>query len=203
MAYDDTTLANMALGHIGVSEEIADVSTEASAAAAKCNLFLLQAKESTLEAFAWPEATQYTYPGLVENFTTLQTAHDWDYSYRYPSDCVMVRRIVTVLGRQDPNPPPYKIGSDSTARLIYTNEIDAYIEYTKRLVDPNFYGALLAEAVSWRLASFIAPSLSRIKGMQTTAMGIFDMIVGKAKVKGANEQQHSEPPESDFIRARD
>lgn len=203
MAYTNTQIANMALGHVGVSEEIADLETEDSIAADKCNLFLTQSVESTLESFSWPEATKYETLGLVEDFSDVTTAHDWNYSYRYPSDCLMVRRIVTVLARVDPDPPAYRVGSDDTARLIYTDEEDAVIEYTKRITDPNFFTSLLAEAISWRLAAFIAPSLTRVKGIQQTAMTTFVAVVNMAKVRSANEQQHPVPPESDFIRARD
>lgn len=203
MAMTDIQLCNMALGHVGVAQTIANLETERSNEADRCTLYLAQAKESTLEDFAWPEATAYATLGLVTDNSQVSTPYDWLYAYRYPSDCVHVRRIVTVLGRGDPNPPPFHIGSDSSGKLVWTNQATAVIEYTKRLDDVNLFSMLLAEAVSWRLASFIAPSLSRIKGMAGSALQMYGLVLARAQVKAGNEQQQSPEPESEFTRARE
>lgn len=198
MAFTDVQIANMALGNVGVSKQIAALG-EQSNEANVCNLYYQPSLESALEDFPWPEATGYDTPGLVKK----EPNDDWNFAYRYPTDCLMVRRIVTVLGRRDPDPPPFRIGRDSTGRLIYTDEEAPTVEMTVRISDAAQFSALFAEALSWRLAAFIAPALSRIKDMQKTALVIYSAVLARARVRAANEQQQPEPPVSDLERARE
>jgi hypothetical protein len=192
----------MAIGHTG-SSQLISLLTELSTEAQQCNLYFDQAVETTLEDFPWPLATKYGTLALVTDNSDVTTPYDWLYGYRYPTDCIHVRRIVTVLGRNDPNPPPWRPGLDDQGRLIWTDVQDTIIEYTQRVTDVNLFSPLFVDAVSWRLAAYIAPSLSRIPKMDQTAMGIYVAILGKAKVQAGNEQQQSEEPESAFIRARE
>jgi hypothetical protein len=198
-----TLIANMALGHVGVGQQIADITSELSQEANECNLFLQQALESTLADFNWPFATKFATLGLVTDNTLVTTPYDWQFAYRYPTDCVHLRRIVTSLGRKDPHPPPFLIGSDDQGRLVWTFDPFGVGEYTKRVTDYTQFPPLFAEAVSWRLAAFIAPPLSRIKDMDTKAMTVYLAILSKARVQAANEQQQVDEAESEFIRARD
>ena len=203
MAMTDVQISNMALGHIGVQQQIASLSTEHSTESNKCSLYYTQAVESVLADYPWPFATKYATLGLVTDNSALSTPYDWLYEYRYPSDCLFVRRIVTVLGRKDPNPPPFRIGQDDQGLLVYTDQEDAVIEYTRRVTDTNLFPPTFAEAVSWRLAAFIAPGLSRLKDMVRLAMLTYLGILSKAETQAGNEQQQQDQIESEFIRARD
>src|SRR5512146_1689119 len=103
MTLTDIQICNMALGHIGVTKFIAAL-TDRSNEANVCNLYYEQARDFVLEDLPWPFATRYISLGLVTDFTALTIPHDWSYAYRYPSDCVFARRLVTTIGRTDPNP---------------------------------------------------------------------------------------------------
>jgi hypothetical protein len=202
MPTTDVQISNMALGFIGVSQFIANLTTEKSHEADVCSLYYPQALESTLADFDWPDATKYATLGLVTDNSALTTPYDWIYAYRYPSDCIKVRRIVTSLGRRDPNPPSFRIGVDDQGKLILTNDPFGVVEYTKSGNDPSLFSPLFTEAVAWRLAGFIAPSMTRIKGMLATCAQVYVAVLAKAKVAAANEGQQDIDPESDFIRAR-
>lgn len=203
MAMTRVQMANMALGHVGTSQLIENLETELTVEATQCNLYFDQAVETTLEDFPWPLATKYGTPGLVTDNTDVTTPYDWLYAYRYPNDCLFVRRIVTTLGRKDTNPPPFRIGLDDQGKLIWTDVEDVVIEYTKRVTDVNLFSPLFVDAVSWRLAAYIAPALSRIPKQDQTMMAVYLAMLGKAKVQAGNEQQQQDQVESEFLRARE
>ena len=193
-------VAGMALGHVGSSASIADLATERSPEADQCRKFLTPAILATLESFDWPEATSYVTLALVEETPN----GDWDFSYRYPSGMVKVRRIVTELGRLDPNPPPFRVGLDAQGLLVYTNEAEVVVECTADIsARLSIFPALLVDAVSWKLAEYIAPALSRVKGIMDVVKGGYLMSLDRARVKAAQEQQQEREPEADHIRARD
>lgn len=188
---------NMALGRIGVSQTVADES-EPSAQALQCRTYYDQAVKFCLESFPWPFATRYRVLGLVEETPVF----DWGFAYRYPTDCAFVRRIVTILGRNDPNPPPFRVGSDEDGALIYTNEADAQIEYTALLTDEGRFPAKFIEALSWKLASDVAPALSRIASARKDCLQMAMAMMNSADTTASNEQQQEPEPDSEFISGR-
>ena len=204
MPYTQAIICNMALGHLGVtSAVIANLDTDTGKASDSCRLYYQPSLDAALEDFAWPEFTRYRTLDLVEDFTAVTTPHDWDYSYRYPENCANVRRIVLSTGRNTPSPAPFALGLDDTGRLIYTNEEDAIIEYGERVEDPALFGALFAEAVSWKLAAFMAPAHSRIKGIVGDALKMYFLVGARAEVKSGNERQLPKPNDSEFTRERE
>lgn len=198
MALTDVQICNMALGHLGQTKFIATLQ-DRSLAADLCALYYEPARDFVLEDFPWPFATKYATLGLVEE----DPNSDWSYSYRYPDDCVFARRLVTELGRVDPNPPPFKAGADEDGRLIYTNEEDAILEYTKLVTDTNLFPAVFAMAMSWYLASLIAPGLAKDKKQAMNCLQIYSVVKGTAEARQLNEQQQAVEPESEAIRARE
>lgn len=203
MAMSDVQIANMALSNIGVAQQIANLTTEQSVESNTCALYMQQALEGTLEDFSWPFATAYQAMGKVVDNSAVTTPFDWLYAYRYPSDCLHARRLVTYLGRRDPNPPPFRIGADSQGRLVWTNDTNGILEYTFRIKDYNQLTPLFAEAMSWKLGGFIAPALSRVKGIADKSEVLYLRKLAKAEVEAANEQQQMDLLESEAIRARD
>jgi hypothetical protein len=198
MATSEEEICNMALGHIGHTQFIDDLETEQTAEVEVCNTYYKQARDFVLEAFPWPEATKYTVLGLVENDPNC----DWKYSYRYPDDCIFARRIVTAMGRNDPNPPPFLSAADDTGRVIYTNQENAEIEYTKKLEDVTQFRPTLTMALSWYLGALICPGLARDKSQADRAMQMYVLVISQAHARALNEQQQTPEPDSEFIRAR-
>ncbi len=113
MAPSVEQIVNLALSHIGHTIFVDSLATEQTSEAELANLLYEPTRDFVLEDFPWPEATKYITLGLVEE----EPNDDWLFSYRYPSDCLFVRRVVTVLGRQDPNPPPFLTGADETGQI--------------------------------------------------------------------------------------
>jgi len=197
-----TEIANLALSHLGVGKEIADLDTEASQEASSCRRFFAIARDATLRDFPWPFATKFVTLGLIEADPT----DEWSYSYRYPSDCLMVRRILSGLRNDNrQSRQPFKIVQDSSGRLIYTDEVEASIEYTVLEDDPAKYPPDFTMALSLRLAAYAAP---RVTGgdpfkMGQRAMQMYLDEISNARENSAMEQQDEEVVQSEFIRSRD
>jgi hypothetical protein len=198
----DTEIANLALSHLGIGKLLANLDTDRSEEGNVCRRFFDIAKDATLRDFSWPFATKFATLNLVEEDPT----GEWGYSYRYPSDCLMLRRIISE-SRNDSrqSQEPYKIGQDDEGLLIYTDREDAEVEYTVRVTNNDTLPSDFVMAFSFRLATYIAPTVTNgdpfklgDKAMQRYVM---EMTIARASV--VNEEQPDEEVQSEFIRARD
>lgn len=197
----DTQIANLALGHLGVGKEIADL-TEKSTEAASCRRFFVQARDEVLRDFPWPFATKIVALALVEE----EPNTEWTYSYRYPADCLKIRRILSGI-RNDTRQSrvPYKIAQDTQGRVLYTDAQDAELEYTLRVTDASRYHPDFISALSFLLATYVAPGLTAGDPfkMGERALKLYVYALGKAQGNAVNEQQDEELPESEFVRGRE
>jgi hypothetical protein len=192
----------MALYHLGVSKEMSNVDTESSEEAKTCRVFYDTAVESVLKSFPWPFATVVADLGLVEEDPT----NDWAFSYNYPSDCLTFLRIQNEL-RTDSRQSrlPYKVATDGSAKLIYTDIEDAICEYTRNVTDTSFYTADFNLGLSYFLASLMVPKLTRGDQYKILkdVMALYNMYINKAKANALNEGQVDQEVESEFIRSRE
>lgn len=197
-----TEICNLALSHIGVGVEIANLESETSQEAKACRRFYDTALRVTLRDFPYPFARVFETAQLVEESPTTE----WSYSYRYPSNCLKLKRILS--GTRNDNRQtrvPYVIGGDAAGMLIYTDETEAVYEYIKLITDTSRWTEDASLAFSFRLAAYIAP---RLTGGDPFKMGdrairFYTTEVSMAKANAVNEQQDEEKPESEFIRARE
>jgi hypothetical protein len=202
MATSKTDIANMAIAHIGTGIEIANLDTESSEEAAACRRFFNTARRATLRDADWSFATKFVALGLIaENPTT-----EWNYSYTYPSDAVKLRRIVSGV-RNDTRQTrvPYKIASGASSSVIYTDQQNAVLEYTTDVEDTSRFPSDFDLALSYRLAMFIAPRVSKgdIMKLKKELYDLYRMEVSQAAASTFNEQQSDEVPESEFTRGRE
>lgn len=193
------SIVNRALSRLGSNKQIANIETENSREAIAARLIFDDERDYVLRDFPWPFATAYRQLGLVAE----QPNGDWFYAYRYPSDCLYVRRVVTALGRREVIPRPFRVGVDDQGRLLFTNEPQATIEYTARVVDPERFDPLFDSMLAWRIAANLAPSLSRVKDMSDTALKMYEIERSTAQSRALNEGQQDEPLEAELIRVRD
>lgn len=191
----------MAISHLGIGKEIANVDTEQSEEASACRRFFDMARDAALGDLSWGFATKEATLNLIEENPT----EEWSYSYRYPVDCINLRRIKSGL-RNDTQSSrvAFKLVKDDSGQLIYTDQADAEVEYTVKVTDPSFYTAEFSLALSFMLASYIAPRLTggdpfKIK---QEMLDQYDVEMGKAKKKNMNEETQELQPESELIRVR-
>lgn len=190
-------IANLVLANLEISREITSVDTEQSAEASLIRRHYDRSLQKVLEDFPMAESTRYAVLGLVATAPT----DDWGFAFRYPSDCVFARRLVTVLGREEPNPPPFKVGSDAQGLLLYTNINPATLEYTFLLTDQKLFSSAFEEALAWHIAAKCT-SLSRMKDAKKIAMAMYQSCLTQSDLKTAREQQQQPELDSAMMRAR-
>lgn len=204
MAASDTEICNLAISHLGIAKEIANLETDPSAEAAACRRFYETARDQTLRDFIWPFATKFVALGLVAT-NPPEIDQEWTYSYRLPSDCLKFRRIISGI-KPDTRQSriPYQLAQDTQGLLVYSNQPNAEAEYTKRETDVSRFPADFVQALSLRLAAYAAPRLTggdpfKLAGR---ALQLYEWEITRARASAANEQQEPEEPDSEFIRAR-
>lgn len=198
-----TQVLNVALGRIGSTKQVANIATDRSKEAILARLFFDDEVAFILRDFPWPFATAYVALALVAGGSGTPANNDWQYSYRYPSDCVFARRIATTAGRNNANPPPFRVGRDSQGKLIYTNEATPTLEYTMLVTDTAEFDGMFTSMLAWRLGADLAPGSSRIGGMVDKCMNAYEFEKSKATARSLNEGQQEEPIESEMLRSRD
>lgn len=200
MAYN-TEIGNLALGHIGVNKEIADLESEQSREAKALRRFWDICLEQMLRDHPFGFATKVADLNLVEEDPNT----DWLFSYRYPSDCMFVRKILSGVNITTPvDPIDYKLSKDDTARLIMSNQEDAVVEYTVLITDWDNVPADFKMAFSFRLGVYIAPGLTagdpfKIK---TDCYNSYLLEISKAEANSINEESNDPDVDSEFVRGR-
>lgn len=196
---DKIEICNMALSRIGASP--IEAMTEASEEARKCNQFYEHDRRVVLRRFPWPWATR-----RVELAMLPDAPEDYLYAYRYPADCVCLRKIYAVEEDGHLRPLPdfvsYKVVGDGSGIALYTNEPRVVAEYTENVSDTSIMDDIFQEALSWKLASSIAFKLTGNATITQMAASEYERIFLTAAADAANEENVKVPELSTFIRAR-
>lgn len=196
-------IVNRAASRIGVSQLVQDVDSETTPLANQARLHYQPTLERLLRQHDWPFATRHLALGLVAE----QPTQDWRYAYRYPTDCLQARRLVTGIrpaARTTP-PLPWIVASDASGRLIYTDQAEAVLEYTRRITDPVQLDPLFADAFRLALALEFGPALAKGglgASLRRQIEVEFEQALSAAQAAAGNEQQPDPAPESEFITAR-
>lgn len=197
-----TQICNLAISHIGVGKEIANVDTDKGDEASACRRYYETCRDVALRDFPWPFATVVESLALIEE----DPNDEWAYSYRYPTDCILFRRILSGI-RNDSRQTrvPFRIINDSSGRLIYCDAEDAVAEYTKKETNPDLYTPDFYLALSFLIAAHIAPRLTAGDPFKLgdRAARMYEIQISRAKAMAKNEEQVEEDPESEFIRGRE
>jgi len=202
--------ALLKLGHSMTIEALDDATREAVTA----GLIWTSSLRATLRRFPWAFATKYAsaeddlagYLNLVGGSTSEPYNVDWTFAYRYPIDCLFARRLVNPGTKQgfDPDPYVWRVGRDDDGWLIFTDVENATLEYTALIVcDNDFADDLFEDALSWLLASKLAPSLARNKMTSAECLQLFEDRIAVAATVNVKERQLDHPGEAEWIRNRE
>lgn len=196
-----TQVCNLAISHLGVGKPIADIATDQSQEATACRVFIDETRDAVLAELHWPFATKIAALNLIET----DPNEEWPFSYRYPSDCIEIRRILS--GKRNDTQgtrEPYKIAKDSAGKIIYADKENSEVEYTERVEDPTFWteGAILAW--SFRLARYLAPRLTAGDpfNLQQRMQDSYKAEIAEARRKVINEDRPDRTEDSELIRVR-
>jgi len=207
---DKTGICNLALGNLGISQFIGNIS-EQSTEARTCRVYYDQALNRVLEEFPWSFARSYMD---LQDIGTPPSK--WQYRYRYPNDCVFVRAVTprgALLQIEDYfnpyllqfyNRQDFEIVEDQVndGLAICTNIAEASVTFTKRITSTPMFSALFLDALSWSLARDIASPLSAQNAMAEKANQAYTQTLLKAAARSLNEGKEVPQSESEFINAR-
>jgi hypothetical protein len=203
-------LVNRAIARLGESILVTDLANEVIPAAIQARLHYQTVLETVLREFPWPFATRYVTLAPVGGTATVPVNADWQYSYRAPADLLFARRFVKATGekrRYDPVPSAFRMGSDATGPLIYTDlaVTGLLLEYTIRVTCAATQGdALFVSAFTWRLAHELATPLTRDADRAKFCYAMYLQEVDRARVVAANEsQQEQQSPDAPWIVGRE
>ena len=212
-------ILNQALLKIGVSKTIISL-TENTREAYTLGLLYDPSLREVLRSYPWAFATKYADSTtaasgdameLFAGTSTVPVNGDWQYAYRYPEDCLLARRLVNAATgrRYDANPIPFRVGrdvegeDDTVVQLIYTNQVDAVLEYTALVVmGDTFADPLFEDCLSWFIGSKAAPSLSRDDKMAQRCLVMADVTFQRGTAVSAREAQLEPPGQAEWISGR-
>ena len=193
--YDSIAVCNMALDRIDIGQPIDDIAGDSDTARA-CNRWYAKCRDKVLQLGTWPFLKRQIALGLVEE----DPVDKWAYSYRYPINCVRVLSIVSG-NRIDAQPIEWEMGQDDTGRLIYTDEVDAFVEYLGTLDDPGEWFDLFADAVAYLLAAELSGPLGRGDDARGRNMAMYGTAKAQALAK-AQAEGFLKRPASSYITSR-
>lgn len=208
MSFTTESVCNMALGHLKIAIQISALATDKSAQGLACRTFYDVTRQSVLSDFKWPFLTTIQTLALVSSspFPDPDGNAEWTYAYQYPASCLNFKRVLSGYRNDDRQTRiPYKIFNDPThGQLILTDMISAQGEFT---LDDNIeqhYSPTLIMAMSFKLASVIAPMITGGDPYKLgdRALKLYEAELSKAMTNALNEEQPEEEPESEMIRAR-
>ena len=194
-------ICNMALAALGVGDQIVNIDSERSAEARACRMFYLPTLKEVLREGYWPFATKIDDLALIEE----DPNDEWGFSYRYPIDCVMFKRIVSGQ-RTDTRATrvPTKIVADESGQIIYCDTDEAEAEYTFLADNPEVYPADFVAALAYLLAVRIAPLVTAGDpfGLQAKSARLYMAQIDKSRATAANEEQADVEPDPETISGR-
>lgn len=193
---------NLALSHLGIDRDVVST-TDSTKEAAALRLVYDVDLDEILRGFPWSFARKEA--ALVSVSASPAATDEWAYSYRVPSDSVIIRRIQSG-NRQDNRTSrvPFVLSRDSTGLLVYTDEPAAKAVYTFRNVSTTDYPADFVKAFSYKLAAHIAPRLTAGDpfGLEPKMTRMFLISMSEAASSNAAEEQPDDQNPSEFERAR-
>lgn len=197
-------ICNLALSNIGISQWIANVDSDRSNEAIICNRWFDITVEFALRDYDWNFARRRVALALLTN----APPSGWDYTYAYPTDCLTVRRIqqsgmrkVTIASRVEFEVAG-ETGEDFDTRVIYANEREAVLVYTKKILDPSLFDPHFVLALAYMLAANIASPLAvkpaYVDQMRQAYLG----MISNAAARNFEEAEEGPEPPSETEAAR-
>lgn len=208
----EVDICNLALSQLGDSATVSAINpSDGSAQADHCARFYPIARDAMLEMHSWGFSTVRVSLALLTD-----TWPEWAYAYACPNDALNTLAVLapdatddystglvlseTVYGNINTGtgiytPQEYASESDANGnQIIYTNQVNATLRYTRRVTDPTKFSPLFIQGLSTLLASHLAgPVLKGELGRSESKalLQVFTMWLAKATVSDANQQRKS------------
>ena len=206
-----TEICNVALSQVGTGKAIADFDTDQSQEAKACRTLFDSFMSTVLRGFNWNFAAVFVNVEPV----VIYPNQEFNYGYRYPSDCLYVRRFWNGQHYDDrTNVINYQFTNDSQGRLILSDfgpssaltsqtvpttptttftvsagDTLPVLEYTQKFADISFVPDDFIWAFSLMLAGWLGPLLPNIG---TVDMRAKNLQLGSIAMQAAMARDQNE-----------
>lgn len=213
-------ICNLALAHLGDEATVSSINPpEGSAQAEHCARFYPMARDTVLEAHDWNFATTrgvlalvgsawpswaFCYelpttciraisvlpPGALDDYSVgfPQTSA----SLGYPGSALVPHGAVYMPQEFSIETGETKVNSTDDRRLLYTNQEDAVLRYTRRVEDTTRFSPLFVDALTRLLASYLAGPVVKGSDAITVAQAqlqAYRAIIAQATVSDSNQRK--------------
>jgi hypothetical protein len=192
-------ICNLALMHIGVNATIASL-TEQSTEARACSRVYDTAKNATLRDHNWNFATKYI--SLADIGTPPE---GWHYRYQYPNDCIKAISVTPATNNITAQKQhSFRVVSQDNleTKAIICNISPATLEYVADIKSSQNFDPLFVEAISLRIASMIAFTLTGKTRLRNDALKLYEDTIANARFIDAQEGQSQDITEPEWISYR-
>jgi len=203
MTYDNTTAANLALGHIGVGVAIGDLDTENSAEANAARRYFTHCRDVIYRMRRWSFASRLvTLTDLGVTGTNYSDV--WGYRYMYPTDAMRINKITNPYLRDETTAAQkiqfeiaYK-DTDTAGKVILCDQECAAADVNHLIEDPNLWGAEFMEQFTLYLGMRMAPSLKADKNLVQDVRNQWSLFLQASMNMADSESQEAPERESQF-----
>lgn len=201
MAISEAQICNLALAHIKqTTTTISNLVTDSGNTAVQCRIHYDVARQFVLADYNWNFSTKRV--GLADISSDPMSPVTWSYRYDYPSDCLKIQEIER-LSKTD-TPIPYRIEAedDGSGLSILTDLDEARAVYTFDVKNATLFSPGFVQALSWYLASELAPALSGDESTQQAALTVYRNTIAGARATDSGEGEADAEIDSPWERAR-
>lgn len=201
--YTKAQIFNLALGAMLLSRRITNTETETSNENVVLNTHYDVAFRATLEDLDLDSTSTEATLALIE----VDPVTQWKYAYAYPTDCAFLRRIKSEYKLDCRYTHiPKRVAIHEGAKVIFTDQEDAIVEYVSYDVPLSTLSATVGLAIAYRLAILAAPLVTG-KGAAKLVTDIqAKYMVAKAEAQEQDRRENfnfvDEAIDSEFVAER-
>lgn len=185
-------ICNMALGLLGVTTQIADLSNPTNDAEISCNLWWDQCVNEMLERNDWKFAR-----GYVQLASTTAPSDEYDYAYQLPTNCLVVRYLWDVDAGVRVTDYEYELFGS----MLCTKLEEVYLVYTKTVTDTGKFPAFFVRALIYLLAHYLAPKHAEKGGKAKEMFDDYEKSLARAIEIDASQQNYIESGDDSWMTA--
>jgi len=198
MAVSKAAICNMALAHIKQTKTTtANLDTDTGNTADQCRIHYDVARRFALADHNWNFATKRVTLADVGSPPATYT-----YRYDYPSDCLKVQEIQRLTKADVPVPYLIEAVEDGSKLSILTDMATAIGVYTWDVENVALFSPSFVTALSWLLASDLAPALSGSEKIQESSLTVYRNYSAAAHAADSSEGKADDELTASWERAR-
>ena len=183
------TIYNLALSHIG-QKPVDNTTDETQPEILACNTHFANARDAVLAQLAFPFNSA---PIELALYTTIDDASipGWLFFYTYPASTLAVWEVYSSGNAASAVEKDFEVRYLPIvgAKIICTNEEDAYANVSYLVTDYTLWDDRFIEAVSYKLAASICMAITGDAELALKFRDMYNVMIHESKRKSAQEKK--------------